>query len=144
MWFMVMHKVDAKMEAGERPSQDIIENMGKLVGRSLKEGIFKEGAGLHRSATRARVTFAGGKAAVERGPYAGSNELVACWALVTTKGVEEAIELATKLGEAAGNREVEVGPVVEGWDLTGKSRPADAPYRYLLLVKADAAFEAGT
>lgn len=144
MRFMVMHKVDARMEAGERPDDGIIERMGKLVGRSIKAGIFKDGAGLHRSAMRARVTFTDGKATVTRGPYAGGNELVASYALVTTTGIEHALELATKLGEIAGHLEVEVGPVVEGWDLHGGKRPSKAPHRFLLLVKADAAFEAGT
>jgi hypothetical protein len=143
MRFMVMHKVDASMEAGAPPSQRIIQDMGKLIGRSLKAGIFKDGAGLHRSATRARVSFAGGEPAVERGPYPGANELLARFALISTTGIEKAIELAIELGEAAGRREVEVGPVVEGWDLNGSPRPADAPHRFLLLVKADAAFEAG-
>lgn len=143
MRFMVMHKVDAAMEAGERPEQRIIVEMGKLVQRSIREGIFKDGAGLHRSAARARVSFAGGRPAVTRGPYAGGNELLAQFALIATRGIEEAIELATRLGEAAGGREVEVGPVVETWDLHGGKRPADAPHRFLLLVKADAGFEAG-
>jgi hypothetical protein len=140
---MVMHKVDAKMEAGERPSQELIQKMGQLVGRSLKAGIFKDGAGLHRSAKRARVSFANGKSSVVNGPYAGGNELTARFALITTTGIDQAIDLARKLGEAAGNVEVEVGPVVEGWDLNGSPRPADAPYRFLLLLKGDAAFEAG-
>jgi hypothetical protein len=144
MRYMVMHKVDAKMEAGERPSETIIHDMQRLVGRSIKEGIFKDGAGLHRSAARARVTFADGRHAVARGPYQGSNELVASWALVATTGLEKAIELAVELGNAAGKREVEVGPVVEGWDLHGGTRPANAPHRFLLLVKGDAAYEAGT
>jgi hypothetical protein len=143
MRFIVMHKVDAGMEAGERPSQRLISQMGNLVGRSLKAGIFLDGAGLHRSAARARVTFADGKPAVERGPYAGGNELLASLALVTTTGMDQAIQLATQLGEAAGGREIEIGPVVETWDLNDKPRPDDAPYRYLLFVKGDAAFEAG-
>jgi hypothetical protein len=143
MRFMVMHKVDATMEAGERPSQRIIEEMGRLVGRSIKAGIFKDGAGRHRSATRARVSFSNGTSTVTRGPYAGDNELLAHFALIATTGIEKAIELATQLGEASGRREVEVGPVVETWDLHGGKRPADAPYRFLLLVKADAAVEAG-
>ncbi len=33
---MVMHKVDAKMEAGEPPDPQIILNMGALVQESLK------------------------------------------------------------------------------------------------------------
>jgi len=142
---MCMHKVDAKMEAGQRPGPELIQQMGQLIGRSLKAGIFKDGAGLHRSATRARVTFdASGGASVERGPYSGSNELVASMVLVSLPtGIERAVELATELGKAAGGREIEVGPVVEGWDLNGSERPLDAPHRFLLLVKGDAAFEAG-
>jgi hypothetical protein len=145
MKFMCMHKVDAKMEAGTPPPPDLIQKIGQLVGRSLKAGVFKDGAGLHRSAQRARVRFEGDRASVERGPYAGGNELVASFALVSIgkAGIERAIELATDLGRAAGGREVEVGPVVEGWDLNGSTRPADAPHRFLLLVKANDAFEAG-
>jgi hypothetical protein len=143
MRFMVMHKVDATMEAGERPAKGVIEQMGNLIGRSLKEGIFLDGAGLHRSATRARVTFVGGRPEVVRGPYPGGNELLASFAMVTTTGMDQAIRLATQLGEAAGRQEIEIGPVVETWDLNEKPRPEDAPYRYLLFVKGDAAFEAG-
>jgi hypothetical protein len=143
MKFMCMHKVDAKMEAGEPPSQRIIQEMGQFIGGLLKSGVFKDGAGLHRSARRARVTFEGGAPTVTRGPYAGSNELLASFALISTTGIEPAIECAKELAIASGNCEVEVGPVVEGWDLNGSPRPADAPHRFLLLVKADAAFEAG-
>lgn len=143
MRFMVMHKVDAKMEAGERPPQTLIQQMGQLIGRSLKAGIFKDGAGLHRSAVRARVSFASGKASVQRGPYAGENELLAGFAMVTTSGIDQAIDLATQLGEAAGRRDIEVGPVVEGWDLNGSPRPADAPHRFLLLIKGNNDFETG-
>jgi hypothetical protein len=50
-----MHKVDANMEAGGPPSQEIIQNMGALVQGSLKEGVFLNGAGLHRSARRVRL-----------------------------------------------------------------------------------------
>src|SRR5688500_6948502 len=149
MRFMVMHKVDSKMEAGAPPDQEIIHDMGRLIGRSIKEGIFKDGADLHRSATRshdrgARVSFGGDAVAtVERGPYTGRNELLASFAMIATTGIERAIELATALGEAAGKREIEIGPVVEGWDLHGGTRPAQAPHRFLLLVKADAAYERG-
>ena len=143
MRFMVMHKVDAKMEAGEPPDQGIIQAMGKLVGRSLKSGVFEDGAGLHRSAARVRVVFDGGKRTVVRGPYTGSNELLASFAMITASSVDHAIELATRLAEAGGDREIEIGPVVEGWDLNGSPRPANAPYRFLVLRKADAAFEAG-
>jgi len=148
MRFMCMHKVDATMESGARPSHEIIQKMGQLIGRSLKAGIFKDGAGLHRSAERARVTFGkSGAPSVKRGPYAGENELITRFAMITLPasggGLDKAIELGTELGKAAGDREVEIGPLVEGWDLNGGARPTDAPFRYLLLLKADGAYEAG-
>jgi hypothetical protein len=143
MRFMVMHKVDAVMESGQRPNETIIQDMGRLIGRAIKAGIFKDGAGLHRSATRARVRFEAGAPVVERGPYAGGNELLAAFAMVSTTGMERAIELATELGHAAGDREIEIGPVVEGWDLHGGTRPANAPHRFLLLLKGDATYEVG-
>ena len=143
MRFMVMHKVDAKMEAGDPPDQTIIQGMGQLVGRSLKAGVFEDGAGLHRSAKRVRLIFNGSQRTIVRGPYEGDNELLASFALIAATSMDHAIELATRLAEAGNDREIEIGPVVEGWDLTGAKRPADAPYRFLLLRKADAAFEAG-
>jgi len=144
MRFMVMHKVDATMEAGKRPDSSIIQSMGQFIGRHLKSGVFKDGAGLHPSTTRARVTFAGTTPSVERGPYQGRNELLASFAMISTAtGIEKAIELGTELGIAAGHREIEIGPVVEGWDLTGKPRPDNTPFRYLLFIKADADLETG-
>ena len=71
MRFMVMHKVDAKMEAGERPDHGVIEGMGRHIGGSIKQGIFLDGAGLHRSAVRVRLRLDGDRPQLERGPYQG-------------------------------------------------------------------------
>jgi hypothetical protein len=75
MRFMVMHKVDANMEAGGPPNQQVIQEMGALVQESLENGTFTSGAGLHRSARRARVTKHGNEVTVTKGPYTGKNEL---------------------------------------------------------------------
>lgn len=145
MRYIVMHKTDATIEAGGPPDRTIVENMGKLIGRSIKDGSFLDGTGLHRSALRARVAVRGGEHALTRGPYTGGNELPASFARVVASSLDHAIELATSLAAATGERdvEVEIGPVVEGWDLTGKPRPADAPHRFLLLRMATATTEAG-
>jgi hypothetical protein len=143
MRFRVMHKVDAKMESGERPSDEIIQKMGRLVGQAIKDGILHDGAGLHRSAQRVRLVFEGDRREIVRGPFSGSNELIAGFAMVKAQSQDHAIELATTLARAAGEREIEIGPVVEGWDLHGGTRPANAPLRFLLLRKGEAAFEAG-
>ena len=67
MRYIVMHKVDVKMEAGVPPDHELVKHMGRLVGESLKQGIFIDGAGLHRSARRVRLRCKGGSWDVEQG-----------------------------------------------------------------------------
>jgi hypothetical protein len=144
MRIMVMHKVDAHMEAGDPPSQEILRGMGQLVGQSLKSGVFLDGAGLHRSAQRVRLRFAGGTPTQTSGPYPGENELVAGVAMVRTRSIDEAIEVASRIAAVDGDGEIEIGPVVEPWDLGVAPRPAALErQRYLLVRKADPANEAG-
>jgi len=141
---MVMHKVDAKMEAGGPPDQQIIQNMGELVQESLRNGVFITGAGLHPSRKRVRVKSAAGKCQVSPGPYTGENELVASYAMIKVKSMAEAVSHAKPYALAQGDSEIEVGPVVEPWDLGMMPKPAgDIPLQALLLTKADAAFEQG-
>lgn len=73
MRFMVMHKVDAKGEAGEPPSREIIERMGELIGESMKSKVCLDGAGLHRGARRVRVRGSiSASSRPERGHSAGA------------------------------------------------------------------------
>jgi len=144
MRFMVMHKVDAKMEAGGPPDPQIIQSMGALVQESLRSGVFITGAGLHPSAKRVRIKSAAGKCDVLPGPYSGENELLASYAMIKVPSFADAVTHAQRYALAAGECEVEVGPVVEPWDLGILPKPAgDIPLQALLLTKADAAFEAG-
>ena len=141
MRYMVMHKVDANMEAGLAPSQDIIQGMGALVGESIKAGIFTDGNGLHRSDQRVRVRCAGGDCSVTRGPYAGENELVAAFALVKAKSMDDAVEHARGFARF-GDGEIEIGPVVEAWDLGLVPKPAKLErLRFLFLFKGNATTE---
>jgi hypothetical protein len=144
MRFIVMHKVDATMEAGTLPDRELVKKMGVLVGESLKNGIFVDGAGLHRSARRVRLRCRGGTCEVERGPYEGGNELVAGMAAIRVASIDAAVEHARRLATALGDAEIEIGPVVEPWDLAGAPKPAHAEgEQFLLLVKGDPAYERG-
>ena len=144
MRFIVMHKVDAHMEAGGPPSPDIIKNMGALVQSSLHSGVFLNGAGLHRSARRARLKCVGGDCRLTQGPYDGSNELVASFTMLSAKSFDAAVAHARQLARSLGDVEIEVGPVVEPWDLGLMPKPPAAPERFLLLCKASSADEAGS
>jgi hypothetical protein len=144
MRFIVMHKVDAKMEAGERPDPRIIEEMGTLVRESLSTGVFENGAGLHRSARRARLTMKEGKRAVEKGPLVSGNQLVAGCYMVRAGDMGQAVELAAQVASTFGDAEIEIGPVVEPWDLGLIPAPAEQTTgRFLLLRKGDATTEGG-
>jgi hypothetical protein len=143
MKFMVMHKVDAAMEAGAPPPAGIIEEMGRFIQGAIRSGVFKDGAGLHPSARRVRLVVKGGERTVIRGPYAGSNELVASFALIKAASLDHAIEVATRIAGALGDAEIEIGAVVEPWDLGLMEKPPHAPLRFLLLRKTDPRFEAG-
>jgi len=143
MQFMVMHKVDASMEAGTPPNQEIIQGMGELVGESLKAGVMLDGAGLHRSAQRVRLSTAGGSTTVTHGPFQGQNELVAGMAMLKAKSMDHAIEQAKRFAGAIGDGEIEIGPVVEAWDLGMMPKPDVEGGRFLLLCKSDPKNEAG-
>jgi hypothetical protein len=142
MRFMIMHKVDAKMEAGSPPEPRIIEHMGALVQESLKNGTFITGAGLHRSAKRVRVQRDGGSCTVQQGPYAGENELLASYAMIKAPSLEAALPHVQAFLLAGESSELEVGPVVEPWDLGVVPKPpGDLPVQLLLLSKSDSELE---
>ncbi len=144
MRFMVMHKHDKSTEAGGRPSPEFIGKMGALIGELIESGVFEDGAGLGRSATRTRLTFKGGERTLLEGPYAGSdNELVAAFQQITVTSRAEAVEWASRLGRVLGDAEIEVGKTTEEWDLGLAPEPPNAPQHYLVLQKATKASEAG-
>ena len=135
MKFMVMHKVDAKMERQEPPPEGLVTKMGALVGESIANGTFLDGAGLFGSPRRARVIFEHGKSRVERGPYKGRNEVLASFAMIEAESLDHAVSIAAKCDVVDG--EIEVGPVVEPWDLGLAAKPEGVPARFLLLTKGD-------
>jgi hypothetical protein len=145
MKLMVMHKVNAEMEAGALPKPELVQSMGALIGEMAAKGVFQGGEGLGASATRARVRFERGEHRVEKGPYAGRHELVAGYCLLRARSLEEAIGWTGRLARALGEGgEVEVGPVHEPWDF-GAPVPEPRPLpRFLALAKADAKAESGT
>jgi hypothetical protein len=146
MLFMVMHKMTPELEAGAPPRQGLIEEMGKLIGETIEQGKFHNAAGLKRTAERVRWKRKGGQVEVTRAPRKGDSELLAGFAMLTVKSMDEALAWAQRIADAEGTGDVEldVGPVVEPWDLGIMPRPAgDVPLKVMVLRKADAASEAG-
>jgi hypothetical protein len=64
--------------------------------------------------------------------------------MLKVKTLDEAVSWATRLAEALGATEIDVGPVTEAWDIGMGSKPdGEVPLRVLALPKADAQYEAG-
>jgi hypothetical protein len=141
MRFMIMHKNDAKTEAGEKPPLELIQKMGAFVGEHMQAGRFIDGAGLAASRTRTRLVFRGGAPTVKHGPYRGEHELPAAMLTLKVGTRDEAIGWAERYGRVLGDGEIELAKVVEPWDLGVMPEPANAPLQFMLVEKADAATE---
>lgn len=146
MRFMVMHKVGkSEPRIGDPDLQRIIQEMGALIQESLKSGVFTNGAGLKNDQIRTRLKFKNGDLTRRDGPYAGSNELLAGFAMISVKSKDEAIEWARKYAKVVGDVELELGSVTEAWDLGVVPKPTGVvPERYLMLHMAGGTSEAGT
>src|SRR5260370_10993358 len=91
--------------------------MGKLMEEMARAGVLLAGEGLQPSSKGVRLTFSGGKCTVNRGPFSGSNELIAGFAIVRVESMEEAIEWASRLAHALRDAQIDIGLVKEPWDL---------------------------
>jgi hypothetical protein len=141
MRFIVMHKVGPRYESGTIAQREVVE-MGAFIQESIKEGIFKNGAGLLPRVPRTRIIARGGKWEVEENAK-GTNNLLAGYALLKVKDRSEAIAWGLRFAECMQDGEMELGVVTEAWDLGFAAKPPNAPERYLSLMMANAASESG-
>jgi hypothetical protein len=143
MRFLIMHKNDARTEAGELPPPEMVSRMGQFIGEHAKLGRFVDGAGLRGSQYRTRLVFRSGQCTVKHGPYAGEHELPAVVHHLVVSSREQAIGWAERYGKVLGDCELELGKVTEPWDLGVMPEPENPPLQLLLIEKADAESESG-
>jgi hypothetical protein len=144
MDFMMMHKTDAYFEGGGKPSKEIVEGVGKMIGEMARSGKLKAGDGLGPSAQGVRLKFAGGKRTVTPGPFVGGNELVAGFAVMRVRSLDEAVEWTTKYAAVVGDAEIDVRPANEPWDIGLCEKPKGlTTRRYIAMHKASAKIESG-
>ncbi|HEX4404842.1 MAG TPA: hypothetical protein VH560_08445, partial [Polyangia bacterium] len=137
MRFMIMHKNDAKTEAGQAPPMELVQQMGAFIGEYAQAGRLLDGAGLAASKTRTRLTFRDGQCTVKHGPYRGEHELPAAMLLLKVATREEGIGWAERYGKILGTGEIELGKVNEPWDIGLMPAPENPPLQLLLIEKAD-------
>jgi hypothetical protein len=131
---MVLIKATEQSEAGELPSQELLDQMTAFNEELVKAGVMLAGEGLHPSVRGVRVEFSGRERKVIDGPFAETKELLAGYWLWQVKSMDEAIEWAKRIPNPTGEHGVvEIRPVFEaddfGEELTPELREREAQLR---------------
>lgn len=91
MKVMVIVKATKSSEAGELPSPQLLNDMGKFNEELVQAGIMKAGDGLKPSSQAKRVHFHGSQRTVTDGPFAETKELIAGFWIWEVSSMEEAV-----------------------------------------------------
>jgi hypothetical protein len=148
MRFIIMHKTNAHWEGGARPDRELIRRVGELLGELAKAErpapSLAAAEGLRPSSEGVRIHFSGDARTVTPGPFDRGNELPSGFSILRTQSIEQAVEWASEQAEILGDREIDIRPVTEPWDIGLGPRPPDLDTRrFMVLRKATAATEDG-
>ena len=124
MRVMVLIKATEQSEAGELPSQELLEQMTTFNEELVRAGVMLAGEGLHPSSRGARVEFTGSERRVIDGPFAETKELLAGYWVWQVRSLEEAIEWTKRIPNPTGEHGVvEIRPVFEAEDFGDEFTP---------------------
>jgi len=124
MRVMVLIKATEQSEAGEMPSQELLEQMTAFNEELVRAGVMLDGEGLHPSSTGVRVEFSGSERKVIDGPFAETKELLGGYWLWQVKSMDEAIEWVKRIPNPTGEHGVvELRPVFEAEDFGEEFTP---------------------
>jgi hypothetical protein len=124
MRVVVLIKASERSEAGEMPSQELLEQMTAYNEELVKAGVMLAGDGLHPSSKGVRVEFSGSERKVLDGPFAETKELLAGYWVWQVKSMDEAIEWVKRIPNPEGEHSVvEIRPVFEAEDFGEEFTP---------------------
>src|SRR5262247_2310796 len=110
MRFLSIYK---SFERNSPPTQEEMATMGRLVEEGMKAGWLLSTEGCLPTALGARVRRSSGKLSVTDGPFTEAKEVVGGFAIMQVNSKEEAIELARKFLQVAGDGECELRQLYE-------------------------------
>ena len=110
MRFLSIYKT---VERTSPPTQEEMATMGKLIEQGTTEGWLLATEGCLPTALGARVRQSGGKVSVTDGPFTEAKEMVGGFAILKVNSKQEAIELARKFLQVAGEGECELRQLYE-------------------------------
>ena len=113
MKFLSMIRVDEK--TGQKPSERLMTEMGKLMDEMIREGSLVSTAGLRPTAEGVRIRSNRGKVSMTDGPFTEAKEVIGGYAILEAASLEEAIELTRRFLAVHGDE----------WNLECELRPLD-------------------
>jgi hypothetical protein len=94
MRFLSMIRINER--SGQKPSEKLMADMGKLIEEMTRSGALVNTAGLRPTAEGVRVRLSGGKIRVTDGPFTEAKEVIGGYAMFEAKSRAEAIELTKR------------------------------------------------
>ena len=116
---------DADSEAEVMPDPEIFVKMGALMEEVTKAGVLLATDGLKASKYGKRVVAENGATRVVDGPFTESKELIASYALLQCKDMDEAVFWTKKFLAVMGRGTCEIRPIFEFTDIPADLLPAD-------------------
>jgi hypothetical protein len=101
MRFLSMIRVT--QDTGRRPSERLLEEMGKLMAQMTAAGVLLDTAGLRPLSEGVRVGLSHGRIKVTDGPFAEAKEVVGGYALLEAASLEEAVEWTRRFLQVHGD-----------------------------------------
>src|SRR3954463_7100619 len=115
MRFLSMIRINEN--TGQRPSEQLMQDMGKLIDEMTRNGTLVNTAGLRPTAEGKRVRQRNGKLSVTDGPFTETKEVIGGYAIVEAKAMQEAIELTKRFLRVHGDE----------WDIECEVRQMEGP-----------------
>ena len=113
MRVMVIVKGSRQSEAGEPPSEDVIEQMHALNEEMTKAGVLVGLGGLLPSAAGKRLRVRDGKRMVIDGPFSETKELIAGYAILQVSSMDEALRWLERFPGGGEDEDIEIRPMYD-------------------------------
>jgi hypothetical protein len=115
MRFMSMIRIQEN--TGQVPSEQLMNDMGKLIEEMTRTGQLVSTAGLRPTSEGVRVRLRRGKLSMVDGPFTETKEVIGGYALLEAKSKAEAVELTKRF----------LGIHGADWDIECEVRQLDGP-----------------
>ena len=115
MRFLSMIRIDET--TGQEPSEQLMQDMGRLIDEMTREGKLVRTAGLRPTSEGFRIRLRGGRLSLVDGPFTETKEVIGGYALLEAESRQEAIDLTERFLRIHG----------DAWDIECEVRPLDGP-----------------